>query len=689
MSDDFAGKRGKCPKCRKSLAVPSSGDAGADRTFGGSTAQSVQADSASLLPLSMSSFAGTATSESPENESSGERLEFLAPPQAADELGRLGHYRVLRILGKGGMGMVFCAEDPVLKRAVALKVMLPHRAESASAPRRFLREAQAMASVKHDHVVTIYQVGEEGGVPFLAMEFLDGEPLNERLRREKRLPAAEVIRLGREIAEGLDAAHARGLIHRDIKPANLWLEGKKARVKILDFGLAWSDENAEHLTGEGRTVGTAAFMAPEQARGTVDGRSDLFSLGVVLYATATGKLPFNGPHTVALLLAVATEDPPPPSEVRPAIPADLSDLIMRLLAKKPAERFQSAADVVRAFEELAHREQSQSKTMENAHFSMIESTPVHPRKKTAKPNSGPSWPRWAAALVGGLALLIALFIFFKCDRDPGPTAKAGNELNIGNAKNRDSLGGNDTDKESAKASVNKKVNSPIASGPPNSGSPPTPPPLAQSPKGFERPIRGQAPKAEEIVGNRRAAELVLERAGVVEVQESYSETLPPITRVDALPVKPFWLTGMSFASEVTDAELRKLDGLKLRAANTVRIENAKNVNGEGLAFLSGCPNLEVLSLAGSSVGKAALEHLRHCPNLGNLFLQRTAHSRTATSRVLSTYPDSPIWTWKARPSAMPVWRLWRLCANFPRCSSARESPMPDWFIFKVAGSSSP
>ena len=164
--------------------------------------------------------------------------DFLSPPQADDELGRLGKYRILKVLGHGGMGVVYQAEDPKLKRKVALKAMLPTLAASASAGQRFLREAQAMAAVKHDHVVTIHQVDEERGVPFLAMEFLKGEPLDERLNREQKLPLAEVLRIGREIAEGLDAAHTTGLIHRDIKPGNIWLEAPAARVKILDFGLA-------------------------------------------------------------------------------------------------------------------------------------------------------------------------------------------------------------------------------------------------------------------------------------------------------------------------------------------------------------------------------------------------------------------------------------------------------------------
>ena len=154
-----------------------------------------------------------------------ELTRFLAPPERPDEIGRLGPYRVLAVLGQGGMGVVFRAEDPALDRPVALKAMLPGMAAVPTATERFLREAKAAAALKHEHIVTIYQVGEDRGVPFLAMEFLEGEPLDDRLRREGRLPLAEVLRIGREIAVGLAAAHDRGLVHRDIKPANLWLEG--------------------------------------------------------------------------------------------------------------------------------------------------------------------------------------------------------------------------------------------------------------------------------------------------------------------------------------------------------------------------------------------------------------------------------------------------------------------------------
>ena len=247
---------------------------------------------------------------------------WLAPAQQPDEIGRLGGYRVLKELGRGGMGAVYQAEDPKLKRLVALKVMLPRLAADASARRRFLREAQAMAAVHHDHVVTIYQVEEDNGVPFLAMEFLQGMPLDKWLKDGRKPNLAQILRMGREIAEGLAAAHARGLIHRDVKPGNIWLDSDhKGRVKILDFGLVRVGTDDVHLTHSGAIVGTPAYMSPEQGAGQkVDARTDLFSLGCILYRFCTGAMPFAGDTTMALLTALAIADPKPVRELNPDTP---------------------------------------------------------------------------------------------------------------------------------------------------------------------------------------------------------------------------------------------------------------------------------------------------------------------------------------------------------------------------------
>jgi serine/threonine protein kinase/WD40 repeat protein len=295
-----------------------------------------------------------------------EYYDFLAPAEQSDELGRLGPYRVLSVLGAGGMGVVFLAEDPTLKRKVALKVMLPTLAASASGRQRFLREAQTAAAIEHDHIVPIFQVGEERGVPFIAMPFLKGESLADRLKRAPVLPLAEVIRIGAETATGLAAAHAAGLIHRDIKPANLWLEGAEGRVKILDFGLARAGADSDagltqhgasdaRLTQLGAIIGTPAFMAPEQAAAQeLDARCDLFSLGCVLYCVSTGQLPFQGSDTVSTLMAVATFEPPPPCDLNPSLPRPFSDLILKLLAKDRLGRPASAAAFLEALDALTN-----------------------------------------------------------------------------------------------------------------------------------------------------------------------------------------------------------------------------------------------------------------------------------------------------------------------------------------------
>src|SRR5262249_6859878 len=205
-------------------------------------------------------------------------------------------------------------------------------AATAQARQRFLREARAAAAVEHEHVVVIYQVGEDRGIPFLAMQLLQGESLADRLQREPPLPLPEALRIGREIAVGLAAAHDKGLIHRDVKPGNVWLESPGGRVKLLDFGLARAVADDTGVSQAGTVVGTPAYMAPEQGRGEpVDARCDLFSLGCVLYQMCTGQPPFRGNNTVALLLAVARDQPSPPCQLNPDLPLPLSDLVMQLL----------------------------------------------------------------------------------------------------------------------------------------------------------------------------------------------------------------------------------------------------------------------------------------------------------------------------------------------------------------------
>jgi serine/threonine protein kinase len=298
-----------------------------------------------------------------------ESYDFMIPPLRPDEMGRLGPYRVLDVLGMGGQGIVFLADDTQLQRRVALKTMRRTCADIPTARQRFLHEARSSASLRHDNIVTVYHVGEEGGVPYLAMELLEGESLQNWLSKDRTPTLAQTLRIGKEIARGLAAAHARGLIHRDIKPANIWLDASAGgRVKLLDFGLARPTETSTQPTPDQALLGTLGYMAPEQAAGRpTDPRADLFSLGVVLYRLLTGRLPFEG-DVLRILAALATEEPRPPRELNGQVPPALSGLVVRLLAREPARRPESALAVALELEAMA-AEQTQKQAARSTRLS--------------------------------------------------------------------------------------------------------------------------------------------------------------------------------------------------------------------------------------------------------------------------------------------------------------------------------
>ncbi|MCI0681146.1 MAG: protein kinase [Gemmataceae bacterium] len=316
---------------------------------------------------------------------------FLRPPEDDTELGRLGNYRVLRLLGYGGMGLVFHAEDLTLHRPVALKVVKPNADfATGEASARFLREARAMAAIKHDHIVTVYQVGEEDGNIYVAMELLEGETLESWCERVGRPLPGDIVRVGLEIARGLDAIHRRGLIHRDIKPMNLWMEAPNGRIKILDFGLARAAHENRQLTEVGILIGTPAYLSPEQARGKpVDGRSDLFSLGCVLYRVCTGKLPFPAENTLDQLAALAADEPTPLVDLNPAVPRPLAQLVTDLLSKKPEQRPESAEEVAERLLRLQR--------------SLREPRHIHP-DNAARDSAGPDPTERIPVLAGDAAL---------------------------------------------------------------------------------------------------------------------------------------------------------------------------------------------------------------------------------------------------------------------------------------------
>jgi eukaryotic-like serine/threonine-protein kinase len=271
-------------------------------------------------------------------------LGFLQPSEKPGSLGRLAHYEVLEVLGNGGFGTVVKAFDKKLHRFVAIKLMSPLLAATAGPRKRFVREARSAAAVRHANVIAIYAV-EDQPIPYLVMDYIAGRTLQQKLDASGPLDLLDVLRIGRQIAAGLAAAHAIGLIHRDIKPANILLEHGVEHVKITDFGLARAADDAS-LTQSGFIAGTPMYMAPEQALGEkIDQRADLFSLGSVLYTMCSGRLPFRAANTIAMLKRVVEDMPRPIQEIIPEVPDWLCELISGLHAKDPADRSTSAQDV--------------------------------------------------------------------------------------------------------------------------------------------------------------------------------------------------------------------------------------------------------------------------------------------------------------------------------------------------------
>jgi serine/threonine protein kinase len=278
-------------------------------------------------------------------EEAAASLSFLAPSSEPGSLGRLDHYEILEVIGRGGMGIVLRARDTKLERVVALKVLAAPLAASGTARQRFAREACAAAAVRDDHVIDIHAVSVDGPVPYLVMEFIGGCNLEALIHRDGPLEVKQILRIGLQVASGLAAAHRQGLIHRDVKPANILLENGVQRVKLTDFGLARAANDAS-LTQTGFIAGTPLYMAPEQAAGEpVDPRADLFSLGSVLYEMCTGLAAFRAASTVAVIRRVCDETPRPIREVNPDIPEPLCRVIEWLHAKKPADRPASATEV--------------------------------------------------------------------------------------------------------------------------------------------------------------------------------------------------------------------------------------------------------------------------------------------------------------------------------------------------------
>ena len=274
------------------------------------------------------------------------------------------HYRILSKLGEGGMGQVYKAEDTKLGRHVALKLLAPESNQDVTAKRRLLSEAQSASVLNHPNIVTIYAIEEADGIDFIVMEFVEGETLTAHIALNGALPLPSLLDIGIQVADALQAAHASGIIHRDIKPANILITSK-GLAKVTDFGLAKTvrlssdaiDREAltlaANLTGPGSVLGTAAYMAPEQTRGEpLDLRSEIFSLGTVLYEAATRTRAFTGPSFLAIMHAIAAADPPPPSKLRPELPREFDLILERALAKDREQRYSSAAEMGDALRSL-------------------------------------------------------------------------------------------------------------------------------------------------------------------------------------------------------------------------------------------------------------------------------------------------------------------------------------------------
>ncbi len=285
-------------------------------------------------------------------------LDLLQPTDDPAMLGRLGTYEVSAAIGAGGMGVVLKALDRPLDRTVAIKVMAPHLATCGVARQRFAREARAAAAVIHPNIIAIYGVSTDAVLPYLVMPYVSGASLQKRLDRDGALPLADVLRIGAQIAAGLAAAHDSGLVHRDIKPANILLDQGVERLVITDFGLARAADDAS-MTRTGVIAGTPQFMSPEQARGeAIDARSDLFSLGSLLYACCTGRPPFRADSAMGVLRRITDNTPRPIQEINPAIPMWLCRLIERLHSKSARERYPSAQAVATLLTQcLAHASQ--------------------------------------------------------------------------------------------------------------------------------------------------------------------------------------------------------------------------------------------------------------------------------------------------------------------------------------------
>src|SRR3954452_18971344 len=307
-----------------------------------------------------------------------------------------GRYRALRRLGAGGMAEVWCAEDEVLGRRVALKLMGGRFAEDPEYRERFRREAQAAAGMQHPNIVGIYDRSEWDGTPSIAMELVDGKTLKELVTERGPLPPDVAAGLTEQVLQALGYAHRRGIVHRDVKPQNVIID-HDGQAKVADFGIARAGDTSQ-MTQAGAIIGTMQYLSPEQAEGhPVDRRADLYSVGIVLYELLTGRVPFDGEAPISIAIKQINERPVPPGQLRPGIPPALEDVVLRALEKDPALRYQSAEEFIAALE-AARRAPARQVVMEP--------TPGEPWDEFEEAERRSRWWIWAlvALVLAGLAV---------------------------------------------------------------------------------------------------------------------------------------------------------------------------------------------------------------------------------------------------------------------------------------------
>lgn len=563
-----------------------------------------------------------------------ELISRFAPPVLPDELGRVGGFRILQVIGRGGMGIVFRAEDVQLGRQVAMKIMLPSVAAQPGSVERFLRESRAAAGIRHEHVVTIYQVGEEAGMHYLTQELLVGETLKDRLTREGKLPLYASLRIGREIALGLAAAHAQGLLHRDIKPSNIWLDERNSRVKILDFGLARFQMGDVELTGSGVILGTPVYMAPEQAAGKqLDGRSDLFSLGCILYQMTTGRLPFPGSDVYAVMHSMVLETPPSPTDVNSDVPPFVSDLIDQLLSKDRENRPANAAEValtlefaLRSMEATNALSETQSIAFQPHRRTAVELPQLRPEELARQP-SKERLVDWI--LVGGSVLILGgLFVFMfvrGLESNAAKTTEVQRAVELSKAPEQ-KYETVPTQEAAPAASLNSATASVVGDTKPE----------VQATVAPQQIMPGTEPI--DYAAEHRAAEWVLSMKGGGSLVGEHGRHT--VLKAGSLPDK-FFMTDVYIANnpQLTDSELDNLAGC--RRLRYLGLPGCSAITAEGLKRLKSISSLSVLAVQSTNVGDGIASVIAHWPLLSSLNIAGGTKKGRLSDEGIAALPSLP------------------------------------------------